>query len=274
MAKEKFERYLIKWEKIYSELLEDIRVAVSKREVNAFFVVLQDKQDYITALTTSNSHLDELSKELRYSIPPLERLIKKYIETDNLRKTVFEIGRLYGTMQLSSRICYEKKKDNQVYSTALSICGIKHFEEIVSLLYKQKELTQTELCEDLQMKPSALSECIKKILDTNMIVSRRSGKFKVYSLSDDGLRFARLRLQELDHEKKISSVIESQYYNTIPSGVGDNEEQVREKTTSPYKSRFRWNGFDDCENVQKDDKFEDEDFHNMIIVRKEPAYVR
>lgn len=267
MANEKFVRCFIKLEKICDELAKEYHKALSRKEVNTFIVFMQDEQDYISALTASNSHLEELSKELRYNMPIINRWKDMFVENDDAHKIFFEIGRLYGTMQLSSRICYEKKKDNQVYDTALSICGIKHFEEIVSLLYKQKELTQTELCRYLQMKPSALSECMKKILDTNMIVCRRSGKYKVYSLSDDGLRFTRLRLQELDHEKRISSEIESQFYNAIPAGNVANGDQIAAKITLPNKSKCLWSDIDYYETVQKDDKFEDEDFYNIIIER-------
>ncbi len=46
-----------------------------------------------------------------------------------------------------------------------------------------------------------------------MIVSRRSGKYKVYALSDDGLRYARIRRREKKHENEMSSAINEEYKN-------------------------------------------------------------
>ena len=267
-TKDKLVWHLSKLEKLYTETLENIRKVFRKREASVFYALIQDEQDYITALTVSDSHLDELSEELRYNIPLIDSWKTKCVANDDWRRIIFEIGRLYGTMQLSSRICYEKKKDNQVYETALSICGIRHFEEIISLLYNQRELTQTELCKDLQMKPSALSECIKKILDTNMIVCRRSGKYKVYTLTDDGLRFAKMRQQELNHEKKISSEIGTQYYNAIPSDNAGNEDSKEIKNVLPAKTEYEWALSSCFESISKDDKYENDFFNDLIIEKR------
>ena len=192
-----------------------------------FFDRIQDQQNYIAMLSESDTDYDELTDVLEFSFPIIEDILDKYIDCNDTRKAIFDIGRLYGTMQLSSRICYEKKKDNQVYEAALSVCGTNRFDDIVSLLNKREELTQSELCEELNMAPSELCESIKQLINTDMVVSRRSGKFKAYALSDDGLRFAELRSIEKEHEKEFSSAINDQYQEEM-SGIESTIEKLIE----------------------------------------------
>lgn len=206
----------------YIKLLNDIAREFIEREGNLshknflrFFDRIQNQQDYLVMLTASDSDFDELSEVLKFSFPIIDDIINYCIDSDDAKKAIFDIGRLYGSLQLSSRICYEKKKDYQVYETALSVCGIKHFDEIITLLDSQEELTETEICKELELGKSEFIEGIEKLIDENMVVSRRSGKSTAYALSDDGLRFARLRSIEKEHEKEFSSSLNEQNQEMI-----------------------------------------------------------
>ncbi len=267
MAKKKYIKLLDDTARIF---LDEI-IKMDYKSISKCYERILDHQNYIIMLTTSDSDCDELTEVLKYSFSIIDDLVNKYIDCTDEKKAIFDIGRLYGTMQLSSRICYEKKKDHQVYETALSVCGIKHFDDIISLLYSRKELTQTELCEVLDMKPSALSECMKKIINTNMVVSRRSGKYKVYALSDDGLRFAKMRLKEKNHEKELTSANNEQYQNSISDVEFDKVKSVLDERNEVIKKIIKnasWlNNYLNCTDCCPDYvEFANSDFDNILEI--------
>ena len=240
--------------------------------------MIKDAWDQIIVLTIRNdSDTYELRKTLQHNFLTLDDFKEKVIANDEERSMLFEAGRLYGTMELSSRICYEKEKDSQIYETGLSICGIKHFDEIIRLLDSRKELTQSEMCLILKMKPSALSECLKRILATDMIASRRSGKYKVYSLSDDGLRYARMLSREKQREnKKWISIIKEQFNNEDPFNlVGFELEKAFESNSKTSKAssenRIR---IKDCyfHNIPQNEKYETDEIEKTTIKRKAVIY--
>jgi len=274
MAREKFVRStphvnVARWK----SLRDSITVLFYEKKSRELSKLLKDIQDQIVILTIKNNcEYDELSKSLQHNFFTLDDFKVKEIDVSDDRKMIFEIGRLYGTMELSSRICYEKKQDSQVYEAGLSVCGIKHFDEIVSMLDKRKQLTQTDLCSILKMKSSALSECMKKILATEMVVGRRSGKYKVYSLSDDGLRYARvLRLEKQRENKKLSNLIREQFNNCISfyAGFLDNEKTTEEKSKMSNETSEHMNAIKNYYNPERNnDDYDNNDFENVATKKK------
>ena len=244
--------------------------------VEELCIIILDKQDYLTLLTLNDSknHSDfeEWRMELQHDFLTMDDFVREIEKSESDRKAYFEIGRLYGTMQLSSRICYEKKKDSQAYEDGITFCGIRHFDEIVSLLDRHKQMTQTELCLELDMNPSALSECLKKILMTKMVVCRRSGKYKVYSLSDDGFRYAKLRHPETQYENKVESLISENVYNSFSldshrNGDDHSYEFIDSKEIKDIDFLYDYSDSED-----KDSKLEIANDYDVQLRRKEQAY--
>lgn len=156
---------------------------------------IQENQDYITTLSLGETDYEELSKTLQYGFMMLDDFKEKSIN-DDIKRIFFEIGCLYGLMQLSSHICYEKKKEYRISESAVSYSRIKHFDDIISSLEDGQEMSHAQLGERLGLNASTLTECMKKVMRTNMIQKRRSGKYILYSLSDNGLRYAKIHRQE------------------------------------------------------------------------------
>ena len=51
-------------------------------------------------------------------------------------------------------------------------------------------LSQTQMCEMLSLQASTLSEALKKVRMTNLIQASPYGKYKLYSLTEDGQRYS------------------------------------------------------------------------------------
>lgn len=54
-----------------------------------------------------------------------------------------------------------------------------------------------KLLENLNIRQSTLSHHMKILCDSGIVESRDEGKWKHYSISEDGIRYAKTRLEEL-----------------------------------------------------------------------------
>ena len=52
-------------------------------------------------------------------------------------------------------------------------------------------MSHSEICKNLDLKESTLSEIMKKAASTNLIISSKAGKYKLYRLSDNGRYLSR-----------------------------------------------------------------------------------
>ena len=169
-----------------------ISFAVSAKDYEALLQNFQDNIDNISMLTASRTDLNLLSRTLQYGAIILDSYKDATVD-DIEKRIIFELGRLYGVMHLSSLLCYEYKKNQKVYDAVSSSLEIKHLDDIVALLERHQVLTHSQICRHLGIKPSTLTECMKKVLATDLLDFRRIGKFKVYSLSDNGRRYAKIQ---------------------------------------------------------------------------------
>ena len=108
-----------------------------------------------------------------------------------LLKAIFAIGQLKGVIRACAHLDYEKKSDARVWKdTEKHYSSIKHLDKIIEYVDRRNGVSHTDLAEKLGMQPSTLTECMKRIAETNLIRDSRSGKYKIYTLSDDGRRYA------------------------------------------------------------------------------------
>lgn len=207
--------------------------AFDKNEIETLSDYMQDNLDYITTLSLGETDYEELSKTLQYGFMMLDDFKEKSINND-LEQLFFEMGCLYGLMQLSSHICYEKKKDYRISESAVSFSRIKHFDDIISSLEDGQELSHAQLGERLNLNASTLTECMKKVMRTNMIQKRRSGKYILYSLSDNGLRYARIHRQESNqYRRSLMHMV-----NSLSERIAELEAtQWTELVASDYKEK-------------------------------------
>lgn len=162
-----------------------------------FFKAISKNLAFIISRTLSKPESEELNRTLKYGSIVVNEFKETMVDSDSVKKMIFEMGRLSGIMQLSSQINRDANKKRRLDKSSLSYSGIRRFDEIVALLAKYQMLSHGDLCEKLQMNPPTLSERMKTILNTQMVECRRVGKFKMYSLSSDGRYYARTHQSEL-----------------------------------------------------------------------------
>lgn len=121
---------------------------------------------------------------------------------------IYRLGTLLGTIECLENILYEEHK-NRLESVDLVQKGatIKHLNEVIKLLEKHGILTHSDLCHYLSLNPSTLSEAMKKILPTRTINITQEGKYKVYSLSDIGVRYGKAIRRNKAPEININEIL-------------------------------------------------------------------
>lgn len=114
------------------------------------------------------------------------RDIRPIIE-DKLWK-IYEAGYEMALYSIMSRIA-DYKND------LLEIKNInsRYSDKIVELLFEKDVMNHNELAKELQVTTTNLSNIMKRIRDSKADVLRteRSGKYKIYYLTDNGIRYAK-----------------------------------------------------------------------------------
>lgn len=141
-----------------------------------------------------------LGQSLKFGNAVLKQFERKILDSEILR-TIYKIGQLRGAILAYSHSEYEKKRDEYVWNDASeAYSNIKHFDEVILYLGKKRSSNHTDLSRDLDMQESTMTECMKKILSTDYVTSSRVGRYKVYKLTDNGIRYFGLLKS---NEKKI-----------------------------------------------------------------------
>lgn len=99
------------------------------------------------------------------------------------------VGKLIGSIETLEKIQYENEQNRAVFKQS-KLLGTKHLDRIVQLLATYGSLSQTQMCEMLSLQASTLSEILKKVRMTNLIQASPYGKYKLYSLTEDGQRYS------------------------------------------------------------------------------------
>lgn len=133
---------------------------------------------------------ESLQRDLRYEsalLAYMERFLQKLDET---RYASLRLGALLGTVESFERILYEQNQ-NLWAEARFTKEPVKHLPEVVQALEIYGQMSHTALSEHLKMNPPTLTEAMKKILTTGAVQASTVGKYKMYSLSDAGLRYGK-----------------------------------------------------------------------------------
>lgn len=129
-------------------------------------------------------------KELRYTSALVGYAGRYLQETDEARYAAVRLGALAGTVECFERILYEQ--DQGVWAEMrFAEEPVKHLPEVVQALETHGPMSHAELAKHLGMKTSTLTEGMKKVLHTGAVRASTMGKYKMYSLSDAGLRYGK-----------------------------------------------------------------------------------
>ena len=169
-----------------------------------------------------NKTEEDIQLFLKYATSKLvffEKTIKCQLE----HLSSFKLGELLGTVEVYASILFEKQRDQLAVKRAYEENhAIKYLDSIVNLLESHGGLTHTELCEHLNLKASTLSEAIKKVLASGMIDVRNVGKFKIYRLTETGIRYG----QYLRNQRK-STITEDQLITLLKNYLEDASTSVQ-----------------------------------------------
>lgn len=99
------------------------------------------------------------------------------------------VGKLLGSIETLERIQYENEQNRAAFEQS-KLLGTKHLDRVVQALATYGSLSQTRMCEMLSLQASTLSEILKKVRRTNLIQASPYGKYKLYSLTEDGQRYS------------------------------------------------------------------------------------
>lgn len=179
-----------------------------------------------------NKNKEEIELFLKYATSKLS-FFENYIESQLRKYSVFKIGKLLGAVESYENILYENQREqlivNKIYEEGHTI---KYLDDIVKLLEGHGGLTHTELCNYLSLKTSTLSEAIKKVLAMGVIEVRNSGKYKIYSLNDEGIKygkFLRNKKKQGDLDEEIIMLLRHSLENiTTEQAIYKFKEKIKE----------------------------------------------
>ena len=183
--------------------------------------------------------------ELRYTSALLTHAGRYLREKDESRYAAVRFGALVGTVECFERILYEQ--DQNIWAEMrFEEQSVKHLPEIVQALETHGPMSHTELGRCLGMKAPTLSEAMKKVLNTGAIRASTLGKFKMYSLTDAGLRYGKELRKKRKQDVSLTALCEQ--IDQLLRGTADRA--VRETIQSTIRERL---GDEPGVNVRKGD---------------------
>lgn len=134
-----------------------------------------------------NANYEVLEKSIRTAnvmASYLERSIQAVSD-----QALLAAGKLMGCIETLEKIQYENEQNRAAFAQT-RLLGTKHLDRIVQILEEHGPLSQTQMCDMLNLQASTLSEALKKVRMTNLIQSSPYGKYKLYSLTEEGVRYS------------------------------------------------------------------------------------
>ncbi|MCR5609248.1 MAG: hypothetical protein K6G26_09320 [Lachnospiraceae bacterium] len=201
------EKEVNKWNNPDFDLLESFR----RKEWEHIREYVQNNK-ILSWSELNENNPDESLRIMEFENSLLKEFIDDLLGDDELYKIVFEIGNLQGCVQTVAKLLSDKLKEDYV-SEQIDKCysSIKNLDLIIEQIDMKGGLTHTELGHRTEIKLSTLTECMKKILKTNLVESRRSGKCKIYFLTEYGMKYAK----KLRREKEKLNLNIHNKYNAI-----------------------------------------------------------
>ena len=167
----------------WTELLESLQfhqitVYADERQQDIFVdLAEQDEENLRATLRYESALLDEVAD---------------FLYTDEARYAVLRLGSLLGTVESFDRVLFEQAQDQWAQARfQKEAYQVKHLPEVVRALETHGSMFHAELSEYLHINPPTLTEAMKKVLATGAVQASTVGKYKVYALTDSGLRYGR-----------------------------------------------------------------------------------
>lgn len=131
---------------------------------------------------------EELGKSVSYGMVMLS-YFERSLHKDAEEGALFWAGKLAGCMEALDKLQFASDQ-MQIAIERVKLYGTKHLDEIALALETHGTMSQTELGEVLGLQASTLSETLKKVRKTQLVQASPYGKYKVYSLTEEGVRYS------------------------------------------------------------------------------------
>lgn len=152
---------------------------------------------------------EEFQQYLRYQSALLDE-VPDLLRPDKSSLAFLQLGSLMGTVESFERVHYETQQSQWARDRLQEEgASIKHLSQVVQILEVNGAMTHKELSSSLKMNPPTLTEAMKKILETGAVQVSSSGKYKIYTLTDAGLRYGRDLRKRRQGGSPLSAVIKS-----------------------------------------------------------------
>ena len=183
-----------------------------------FEELFQEKQyDNLICLAEENINLvrklsvgssaDDLLRSVNLGISILS-YFERSIQQSKDFLSLFLLGKLKGRLETLNEQHYNLQQDSIAEATG-RMAYTKYLDQIVSLLEMWGSMTQSELCERLDLQKSTLSEALKKVRETQLVAVHSMGKYKVYSLTDEGIRYGALQRKNKKKSLNVEDTLDA-----------------------------------------------------------------
>ena len=228
---------------IWMHTQTNLSESLEKQEYTTLIQYASDNKEYVIN-EWYNSDNSSLSQILRYGNSQLN-YFEHHLPTASKEDAIFQLGTLMGVIKTFKDFLHEKQQENltaQIYQK--KVLSVKHLKYIILLLEAHGIMSHSEICKNLDLKESTLSEIMKKAASTNLIISSKAGKYKLYRLSDNGRYLSRqLRakttvstnrdelLKQLKFHLKASAS-ENSFKDTIKKLLEYNDPNIKNEITN------------------------------------------
>ena len=228
---------------IWMHTQTNLSESLEKQEYTTLIQYASDNKEYVIN-EWYNSDNSSLSQILRYGNSQLN-YFEHHLPTASKEDAIFQLGTLMGVIKTLKDFLHEKQQENltaQIYQK--QVLSVKHLKDIILLLEAHGIMSHSEICKNLDLKESTLSEIMKKAASTNLIISSKAGKYKLYRLSDNGRYLSKqLRtnttestnrdelLKQLKFHLK-SSASEDSFKDTIKKLLECNDANIKNEITN------------------------------------------
>lgn len=176
--------------KVWLHPQTNLSEALIKQDYDLLIQYAADNEELITE-KWHNADRVSTAQTLRYGNSQL-KYFRLHLEKSSKENALFRLGTLMGLIETLEHFSHEKDQENLTANIyAKQVLSIRHLKEIIQLLESHGVMNHSEICQNLNLKESTLSEIMKKTDSTNLIASTKAGKYKLYRLTDSGRYLSR-----------------------------------------------------------------------------------
>ena len=168
---------------------------------------VQDNMDQLVMSICSAPSADETANLLTLAHLNIDEETRRLLKEHPELKRLYDLGRIQGALELGGRVVYEAKSDACLILQSEDFKNYPHLNEFVLQLYNHPRMCDKELCIALKFKNfEEFQKYSAQLMNEPWFkrlfhISFASGLTTYFSLSDTGLRYGKLLL-----DNRISGV--------------------------------------------------------------------